>query len=146
MNEVDICWARLQREEGDKLFAYNDKTGKRVTCRPEGNLTIAIGVNLEEGLDEEESEYLSKRRLLRTAAALSKFSWYGRASCTINRKSIFLDVGFNAGVNGLLHFPHMLSAADKEDWETATNELLNSDAARKDPNRYKPLATILKSG
>lgn len=146
MDEIDICWARLGSEEGRKPWAYNDKTGKKVTCLPEGNLSIGIGINLETGLDVWEIEALSRHRLSLVVEQLKNYSWYNVPTATVNRKSVFLDLGFNNGVHGLLHFPNMLTAAGKENWINVANELLNSKAARDLPERYEPLALIMRRG
>lgn len=142
MSAIDLVWQRLPMEEGRKAFAYNDATGKRVTCQPGGNLSIAVGVNLETGLDDEEIEWLSKHRLQKVADRLAMFPWF--QACDDKRQAVLLDVAFNTGVDGLLHFPRMIAAIAKQDWPTAANELLDSQAARALPNRYGPLAAILR--
>lgn len=144
MNRVELCAARLSGEEGRKSYAYNDATGKRMTCQPGGNLSIAVGVNLETGLDAEEIDWLTAHRLGKADKALSVYSWYSGADEV--RGSVLLDVGFNDGVRGLLHFPHMLAAAALKNWDEAANQLLDSEAARADPHRYQPLAEILRTG
>lgn len=144
MSALDLTYVRLDTEEGRRAFAYNDATAKRVTCQPGGNLSIAVGVNLETGLDDEEIDWLSKHRLAKVEASLSQYPWY--ASLDELRQSVVLDVAFNAGVSGLLHFPKMIAALSAQNWQTAANELLDSDAARKLPNRYGPMAQILKGG
>lgn len=142
MSAIDLAYDRLGGEEGRRAFAYNDATAKRVTCKPGGNLSIAVGVNLEIGLDDEEIDWLSRHRLQKVEAALTRFPWYG--ACNDARKSVLLDVAFNAGVEGLLHFPKMIAAIAHQNWLAAANELLDSDAARELPSRYGPLAKIMK--
>jgi lysozyme len=141
---VPICAARLLGEEGRRQFAYNDATGKRVTCLPGGNLSIGIGVNLENGLDDAEIDWLLQHRLGLVADQLAGYSWY--AGCDPVRASVLLDLGYNAGVGGLLHFVHMLAAVARKDWATAATELLDSGAARQLPTRYQPLAKTLRDG
>lgn len=144
MTRIEIALARFGKEEGVRPFAYNDLTGKRVSCRPDGNLTIAEGINLETGLDAEEIAWLTLHRLTIADTALRKFSWY--ALIDEPRGSVFLDVAFNDGIHGLLNFPRMVLAAQIKNWPVAAEELLDSEAARKDPNRYRPLADILRTG
>lgn len=144
MNEVDICLARMQkREEGDRQFAYNDATGKRVSCKPNGNLSIGIGINLEFGLDEEEREWLTRHRLLLHSAWLCKLPWY-QALDTV-RKSVFLDISFNAGDSGLLRFPHLIAAAARKDWPDCQKQC-HVENPRLDEQRYIPLGKILLTG
>lgn len=144
MTRIEIALARFGKEEGVRPFAYDDSTGKRVTCKPAGNLTIAEGINLETGLDIEEIAWLTSHRLTLTDAALRKFAWY--ALLDEPRGSVFLDVAFNSGITGLLHFPRMILAAQIKNWTVAAQELLDSEAARAAPSRYRPLADILRAG
>jgi hypothetical protein len=144
MTRVEITKARLKSEEGKRARAYNDKTGKTVTCQPNGNLSIGYGINLETGLDDVEMDFLLDHRLGLVDAAIARFSWM--QGIDDPRGSVFLDVGFNDGVTSLLHFPKCIAAAGAKDWTTASAELLNSDAARELPSRYKTLAQILLTG
>lgn len=137
-----MTYDRLTGEEGRKAFAYDDSTGKRVTCQPAGNLSIAVGVNLETGLDAEEIDWLSKHRLQKTETALQVYSWY-RALDTA-RQSVLLDIAFNTGPTGLLHFPRMLTAIEQQQWDVAAMECHTGDP-RLD-TRYAGLAKILLTG
>lgn len=144
MNEVEICLERFKdREEGDRQFAYNDATGKRVTCKPNGNLSIGIGINLEFGLDEEEREWLTRHRLLLHSAWLCKFPWYQALDPV--RRSVFLDISFNAGDGGLLHFPKLIAAAADKNWAEAQRQC-HVENQRLDEQRYVPLGKILLTG
>lgn len=141
---VQITLARLPGEEGIKAFAYNDATGARVTCQPAGNLSIGEGINLETGLAPEEISWLTANRLGKLETQLEAFAWY--QGLDPPRASVFLDVGFNVGLTNLLHFAHCISAAAIKDWQTASEQLMDSDAARQLPGRYQALAQILLNG
>jgi GH24 family phage-related lysozyme (muramidase) len=142
MSAIDVTYARLMSEEGRKVFAYNDATGQRVTCQPAGNLTIAVGVNLEVGLDDDEIDWLSKHRLSKLENRLNAYDWY--RNLDMARQSVLLDIAFNAGVSGLLHYPRMLSAIQQQEWKVAAVECHSADA-RLD-GRYAGLAKILLTG
>jgi len=144
MNATSIAFARLQTEEGKRQFAYNDATGKRVTCQPGGNLTIGYGINLETGLDEDEQNWLLMHRLSKVADGLAQYAWYTQLDDA--RASVVLDVAYNAGLNALLHYVHMIAALSNSNWQAAHDELLDSAAARQLPSRYQPLANILLTG
>lgn len=146
LDAVDICDARLKVEEGTRAFAYNDATGKRVTCQPNGNLSIGEGINLETGLDQVERDFLRRHRLDLVDKRLQAYAWYQGLDAPT--ASVLLDVGYNGGVETLLHFPHLLAAvgARPVDRQAAHDQLLDSKAARELPNRYKPLAQILLTG
>ena len=122
--------------------AYNDATGKTVTCQPGGNLSIGIGVNLETGLDDEEIRFLTSHRLGLLEAQIVKYSWYG--SLDDVRKSVILDIAFNQGLGGLLHYPHMISALAASNWVLAASECTVQDPRLQ--GRYTALASLLANG
>lgn len=138
----DFAYIRLSTEEGRKPFAYNDATGRRVTCQPEGNLSIAVGVNLETGLDDEEVDWLSRHRLMKRENELTAYTWY--RSLDAARQSVLLDIAFNQGLGGLLHYPRMLAALGQQEWAVAATECHTADP-RLDA-RYASLAKILLTG
>lgn len=150
---VVICLARLRGEEGKRPKAYNDKTGRTVTCKTDdpatsGNLSIAYGTNLENGLDEYEMRFLQQHRCeLAHAELVQAAAWYaGLCSDDPTKASVYLDVAYNAGVAGLLHgFPNCVKAASLKDWTKSAAELRVGDA-NLDHSRYEPLRKILHSG
>jgi lysozyme len=142
MSAVELAYTRLNLEEGRRQYAYNDATGKRVTCQPGGNLSIAVGVNLEIGLDNEEIDWLSKHRLEKVANQLNAYDWFRGLDPA--RQSALLDIAFNQGIAGLLHYPRMITALSHQDWATAATECHVSDP-RLDA-RYAQLAKILLTG
>jgi hypothetical protein len=144
MSPVDIAYARFASEEGRRAFAYNDATSKRVTCQPGGNLSIGMGINLEVGLDDEEIDWLSKHRLQKVADQLAPYPWY--QGCDSVRQSVLLDMAFNQkGVMSLLHYPHMLAAILRKDWESASAECHVEDP-KLDVSRYEPLRQLMLVG
>lgn len=142
MSAVAITYGRLGGEEGRKAFAYDDSNGHRVTCQPAGNLSIAVGVNLETGLDDEEIDWLSQHRLSKVASQLAGYSWY--IALDEARQSVCLDIAFNQGLHGLLHYPKMIAALSRRDWEAAASECDVADPKLKP--RYERLAQILRTG
>lgn len=140
---VAIVMSRLPVEEGRKPFAYNDATGKRVSCQPGGNLSIGEGINLENGLAPEEITWLTQNRIAKLDTAMQNYPWYTAANDV--RQSVFLDVAFNAGLNGLLHYPHMLSYAALGEWDNSAVELTDKDPSI-DASRYASLRKLLKDG
>lgn len=143
MSKVDVLMQRqrLPLEEGRRRFAFNDATGQRVTCRPGGNLTIAEGVNLEVGLDDEEIDWLSRHRAEQHDHFLSQFTWYVSLSDVVG--SVPLDIAFNAGDWGEVHkFPKMIAAFERGDIAEAANQCRVLDP-RLDAQRYAPLRQIL---
>lgn len=146
---VRILIARLALEEGKRPKAYNDKTGRTVTCKTadpatSGNLSIAYGTNLENGLDGYEMSFLRQHRVELAQYALAAEGWYCDLSVSDPLKaSVYLDVAYNAGVAGLLHgFPSCVKAASLKDWTKSAAELRVADE-RLDLSRYAPLRKIL---
>jgi hypothetical protein len=144
---LDRFLARAPQEEGVKKFAYNDATGKQVTCQPIGNLSIGEGINLETGLDSAEIQFLLAHRAGLVEQQLLSFPWYAHLPPGV--QSVLIDIGFNEGVHGLLGFPHMLAALAKDppDYATASAECsIVKTNPRVDAQRYAPLRAILLSG
>jgi hypothetical protein len=140
---VQIFANRAVTEEGVKLFPYDDKTGKSVAA-PVGKLSWGIGFNLMTC----GSVALFKVMLafLATALdeALNKDAFYAAAGDV--RQSVFLDIAYNEGLNGLVNgFPHMIKYAVAGDWTNASAECKVLDASL-DKSRYEPLRNILLTG
>lgn len=139
---VDLVFGRLTREEGERNLPYDDATGLPVRA-PRGNLTWGRGFNLmacgSKGLFDVMERYLLQERF----DAIKAYPWFALAGPT--RQSVFLDIAYNAGVEGLLHFPHMLSAAARGDWVQAAAECKVSDP-KLDASRYAPLRKLLLQG
>jgi len=132
---VDVALPRLKDEEGFRARLYRDTKGKQ---------TIGYGFNVDAGISQRAAEALLVTQAQERHEALLAYPWY--AALDPIRQSVGLDVSFNAGIDGLLHFVHMIAALARKDWSEAKAELLDSDAARDLPNRYKPLAEILEKG
>jgi lysozyme len=141
---LDIFTKRVPVEEGVRYYAYNDATGKSVTLKPNGNLSIGIGVNLEIGLDPIEVSWLFLHRAELVEEQLLPLTWYSSSDPV--RQSVALDMGFNMGVETLMKFTQMIAAWGAQNWQLAGAQLLASKAAREDQERYEKLASILVSG
>jgi len=141
MNAIDIAEARLDPEEGDEIYPYDDATGLRVRA-PKGHISWGKGFNLDAcgsvGLFNVMRRYLLEQE----EASLRVLSWY--AGLDPVRQSVCLDVAYNSGTSGLLHFPHMIAALAKGDWATAAAEckVTNPELA----GRYQKLAQLLLTG
>jgi hypothetical protein len=141
---VQIFQARKKREEGEKLKPYDDATAKPVVA-PVGNLSWGRGYNLmvcgSPGLFDAMDDYLDGQ----LDAALSKYSWYTGLDSEPTRQSVLLDVAYNEGLGGLLHFPHMLAFAAAKDWPNMSRECKVADASL-DASRYAPLRQLILTG
>ena len=142
MDEVDLTADRLCGEEGFKVYPYDDATGERVKA-PKGHLTWLYGLNLDEIGSKELGKEITKILLRQTVVDLGQYSWY--TGLDIVRKSVVLDIAYNNGVNGLLHFPHMIAALGKGDWSTAAMECAVANPQLNE-SRYAPLRRLILSG
>jgi lysozyme len=142
MSAVDVLMARLTTEEGERMLPYDDATAKNVKA-PVGNLSWGRGFNLMQcgspGLFEAMERYL----LGALDAQLQSYSWYTTAGDV--RASVFLDIAYNAGLHGLLGYPHMLAAAAIGEWSVAAANCTDISPTL-DASRYAPLRALLLSG
>jgi GH24 family phage-related lysozyme (muramidase) len=146
MSAIDIAAKRISstREEGLKLYPYDDKTGLRVTA-PVGHISIGFGCNL----DVQRSEAFWMKVLCADLATLDNLllsrAWYSGASDV--RQSVFLDIAYNQGLGGLLDYTFMIHYASIGDWPKAAIEC--SVKPSEPPGviaRYKRLSDILLTG
>lgn len=135
MSAVDLAVAREKIAEGFRANKYLDTKGIE---------TIAYGFNIKAGISEFAAAALLTAQTQERADALAGFWW--AKGLDDARMSVVIEVAFNGGIGGLLHFPKMLAAIGAKDWPTAKAELLDSDAARDLPKRYGALAEILLTG
>lgn len=150
---IRVLTSRLKLEEGKRPKAYNDKTGHTVTCKTSdpsttGNLSIAYGTNLENGLDEFEMSFLRQHRIeLAHVVLYDQQPWYtDLCSDDPLKASVYLDVAYNAGISGLLHgFPSCVKYASLRDWTNSAAQLKVTNVSL-DSSRYEPLRKILLSG
>lgn len=139
---VELFLLRIKIEEGVRTDCYDDATGKTVTA-PVGNLTWGYGFYLHAlGTMPGLFDCIARFILVQLDKELSQYGWY--LGCSPVRQSVLMDIAYNAGVAGLLKFPHMLAACSAQDWSTAAVECRVSDA-RLNQTRYAPLRTLLLS-
>jgi lysozyme len=135
VNAIQIATARIEREEGYRQFIYRDALGHQ---------TIGYGVNLDAGIDAEFADAMVLFLSSRLDRKLSAYSWY--TALNDARKAVFIDVAYNLGLEGLLHFTHCIAFTAALDWANAAQALLDSDAARLNVARYEGLAQLLLKG
>lgn len=124
----------LIRHEALKLRPYHCTAGK---------LTIGVGRNLEEvGITEAEAIFLLKNDIARVTVSLSKFKWFTQLNEI--RRAVALNMAFNLGVAGFLKFKKMIAALEKEDYKSASDEMLRSAWALQVGKRADELAQMMK--
>ena len=132
---MEVVLPRLETEEGFRANSYKDSTG---------NTTIGYGFNVDAGISRRAAAALLQAQIEELQGLLLKYRWY--AGLDAVRQSVILDLAFNDGLSGLLHFVDMISAIGRGNWVTAKTELLNSKGAQENPHRYQLLAQILFTG
>lgn len=125
--------------EGLELKAYK--------C-PAGKLTIGYGRNLEDvGVTEQEANMLFEHDFATAeAGARVLVTSLGKNWIKFPEQRLYVltDMIFNMGYAGVLKFKKMLSAIQRDDYETAAKEMLNSDWARQVGNRATKLAALMR--
>jgi lysozyme len=135
VSALDLAVTRLKVDEGFRAAAYRDTVGK---------LTIGYGFCVDAGISQFAAAALLVAQAQERAQALAGFWW--AQGLDEARMSVVIEIAFNDGLAGLLHFPKMLAGIGAKNWQAAHDECLDSDAARALPARYKTLAQILLTG
>jgi hypothetical protein len=125
---------RLIRDEGLRIYLYDDKTGAPVGRLPSGgNATIGIGRNLARGISTQEAQYLFNNDITEIETNIDiHYPWLKTKSPIVY--DICVMISFNTGK--LEQFVNMLTALKNDYLQTASIALMDSDAARMLPARY----------
>jgi len=135
MSAVDLAVARLKTEEGFRSLPYSDETG---------HLSLGYGFSVGAGISKYAASYLLSAQVTELSKTLAGYDWFSGLDEV--RASVFIDLAYNLGVSGLLHFPKTLTCASEKDWKGTHDNLLDSKAAKQDPKRYVALAQVLLTG
>ena len=130
MSAVDIALPRLQTEEGFRALPYKDT---------QGHTSVGYGFNVDAGISRAAAAALLAAQAAETHQGLLKFPWY--ANLDDVRQSVVVDIAFNNGISGLLHFPALIAALGRQDWVSAQTEchVQNPELA----GRYTALGQML---
>ena len=119
----------LRRDEGVRKHAYDDATGERVRA-PLGVLTIGVGINLDEGLDSNEIDWLERNRMERECVAFaSRYAHtYGERPTVLpeDAQLALALMAFQLGPARLMGFRKMLHAVAGRNFRRAAAEALDS--------------------
>jgi len=127
---------QLMRDEGVRYRPYRDTRGF---------LTVGVGRNLDAvPFSKDEVTLMLENDVRDKVEGLKQFAWF--AALDPVRQGAVVNMAFNLGLSGLLHFPHMLAALGKQDYETAATEMANSDWAKQVGDRATRLETQIRSG
>ena len=113
---------------------------------PTGHDTIGYGFKMSDLYIEEDIAHEMLVRILshKEKQMRDTFDWIDDMPVLI--QEVVLNMCFQMGVHGVSKFKKMIKAMKKEDWATASNEMLDSKWARTDsPHRAKELSDIVLS-
>jgi lysozyme len=127
----------LALHEGYRQFPYRCTADK---------LTIGYGFNLDDvGLSVEESKAVLKMRVEKARAFLTEtLSWFRGLNSA--RQAVLVDMYFNLGWPRLSRFRNTLAALEREDWEDAAHEMMDSKWAEQVGRRARRLSQMMLSG
>tara|TARA_R110002020_G_scaffold251805_1_gene465604 strand:+ start:270 stop:737 length:468 start_codon:yes stop_codon:yes gene_type:complete len=127
----------IKYDEGRRLKLYK--------C-PADKWTIGIGRNLEDrGITAEEADFLLMNDLKIAQKELrANFGWFVELNSV--RQGVLLNMHINMGISRLKGFKRMIKALEVRDYERASIEILDSDAARELVSRYDRLSDDMRTG
>ena len=140
MNIIDLLKGEEgEKKKGDLHYAYTDS---------EAYWTIDYGILIDVrkggGLYDEECEFILNNRIHKLGNQLDiNIPWWHTQP--EENRMVLLAMAFQLGVHGLMGFHEFLSALQRQDWNRAKEEMLNSDWARQTTNRAIRMAGMIGS-
>jgi len=140
----------LSDHEGVKLKVYDDYTGKELKAGDVlvGHPTIGIGRNVAKdglGISQKEAEFMLMNDIDRVKEEIKDFPILHLNEV---RTAVIIDMAFNMGITRFNDFkwPKFFKAVANEEWQKATEEMLDSNWARQTKRRSKNLSKMMFTG
>ena len=132
---TDQGMADLKRMEGCRLDPYRDK---------KGHWTVGYGHNLETTpISKGAAIHIFLDDVVNAEQDLAvRLEFWD--TLPPNIRDILVNLAFNMGVEKLMKFKKTLYFLANKQWENAADELMDSDAARDLPGRYKELSDKIR--
>ena len=130
---LDALKDSLKKHEGVKASLYKDT---------EGHLTGGVGHNFDQPLPAKLIDLILDFDIQVSIEELDRAFPIWR-TVSSNRQSVLLELQFNMGANRLGQFVQFWAAIGRQDWITASAELLKSKWATQVKGRAETLATRL---
>jgi lysozyme len=137
----------LIRHEDLRQKPYLDCCGKywrECTCEAKGNLTIGVGLNLDNGISDDEAIWLANSRIERARVDAATFAWFPNLDSV--RQDVIVMMIYNMGLERLKKFVRMATAIEQSDFKMAAIEMLNSRWETQVGDRAHELAAMMFSG
>lgn len=127
----------LMRDEGFRRKPYRCSAGK---------LTIGYGINLDEGIDDDEAMFLLEHRATQALLDCRRlFPWFDGLDDV--RQGVLVQMRYQLGLDGVLGFRAMIAALARQDYGAAAAAMLDSKWARADsPARAERHARAMRTG
>jgi len=140
---------QLKRHEGLRLYVYDDATGREIRkgSRVQGHPTIGVGrlLTSARGLSTIEIEMLLENDIEVVVDELNRnVPWWNELN--ESRQAVMVNLCFNLGWPRLSLFENMLDAAEKGNWDRASDELMDSKWFRQVGLRGLELVEQLRTG
>lgn len=134
---LNLMKDELRRDEGIRLKPYKDSVGKT---------TIGIGRNLDDvGITDYEADYLLTNDIANAMQGLDMALPFWK-DMTESRQRALLNMVFNMGLHKVMEFTHMIIALRTGDYQTASDECLNSAWAKQVGSRAQRIAVQFATG
>jgi lysozyme len=136
---IENFLAQLKEHEGFRSKPYKCTAGK---------LTIGYGLNLEQGITEEEAAAILAIRCEKIEDELvARCPAYAAIVETdAPRAAVLLNMAYNLGVSGLLKFRRTLSFVEAGHYDSAATEMLDSTWAKQVGMRAIKLSEQMRIG
>jgi len=127
----------LKKHEGVKYELYKCTSDK---------WTIGVGRNLEDvGISEEEADYLLQNDIERTIALMDDYiPWHD--DLDLIRHEALVNFVFNVGIGTAMKFKKAMTALEKQDYETAANEMMDSNWSKQVGQRAVEVTEMIRTG
>tara|TARA_R110002051_G_scaffold305134_1_gene374890 strand:- start:195 stop:608 length:414 start_codon:yes stop_codon:yes gene_type:complete len=129
--------SRIKEAEGWSSTVYDDHLGIP---------TIGWGFAIKDlDLDKDVAEIILTRKLIDTIDKIgAKFAWF--KAIHVDAKDVVIEMCYQMGVTGFSKFKKTISYLEKEEYEKASVEMLDSQWGKtQTPKRAKNLANIIKN-
>ena len=140
----------ISDHEGVKLKVYDDATGQELKAGDVlvGHPTIGIGRNVAKdglGISQEEAEFMLMNDIDRVKEEIKNFPIEHLNEV---RTAIIIDMAFNMGITRFnpAIWKKTFQAIVNEDWQKATEEMLDSNWARQTKRRSARLSQMMLLG